>query len=127
MKLHNPKKIWYNSIVITENKGDKMKTKDILRIERLKRNLTQEDVAKILNIARASYAQYETGKNTPTTESIIKLAELYRVSTDYLLGLNFTEVLKTGYLQGKEDGEETAEQIIANLEKPKRVRKKRTT
>ena len=24
MKLHNPKKIWYNSIVITENKGDKM-------------------------------------------------------------------------------------------------------
>ena len=104
-----------------------MKTKDILRIERLKRNLTQEDVAKILNIARASYAQYETGKNPPTTESIIKLAELYRVSTDYLLGVNFTEVLKTGYLQGKEDGKETAEQIIANLEKPKRVRKKRTT
>ena len=99
-----------------------MKTKDILRIERLKRNLTQEDIAKYLNIARASYAQYETGKNTPTTENIIKLAELYRVSTDYLLNVNFTEILKTGYLQGKELGEETGDKIIA-----KRVRKKKTT
>lgn len=63
-------------------------TKDILTEERKKRGYTQEDVAKYLNIARGSYAKYETGTNTPTTENIIKLADLYSLSTDYLLGRN---------------------------------------
>ena len=101
------------------------KTKDILRIERLKRGLTQEDVAKMLNMARASYAQYETGKNIPTTENIIKLAEIYRVTTDYLLGVDFTTAMKTSWKQGKEWGEKTGDEIIEILEKPKRVRKKK--
>lgn len=63
-----------------------MEIKDILKEERKKRGLTQQQVAEHLNIARGSYALYETGKNTPTTDSIIKLADLYKVSTDYLLG-----------------------------------------
>lgn len=103
------------------------KTKDILRIERIKRGWTQEDVAKMLNMARASYAQYETGKNMPTTENIIKLAEIYRLSTDYLLGVDFTTVMKTNFEQGKKLGEECGDKIIENLEKPRRVRKKKTT
>lgn len=63
-----------------------MEIKEILKEERKKRGLTQQQVAEHLNITRASYTLYETGKNTPTTDSIIKLANLYKVSTDYLLG-----------------------------------------
>ena len=63
-----------------------MEIKDILIQERKKRGLTQAEVAKILNIGRVAYTLYETGKNIPTTESILKLAELYNCSTDYLLG-----------------------------------------
>ena len=63
-----------------------MEIKDILREEREKRNLKQDEVANYLNIGRVAYTLYETGKNTPTTESICKLADLYNVSTDYLLG-----------------------------------------
>lgn len=63
-----------------------MEIKDILTTERKKRNLTQAQIAEILNIGRVAYTLYETGKNIPTTESIIKLAELYNCSTDYLLG-----------------------------------------
>ncbi|WP_312071173.1 helix-turn-helix transcriptional regulator [Anaerotignum propionicum] len=63
-----------------------MKINEILREERKKRNMTQKQVAEYLHMAQASYALYETGKNIPTTESIIKLADLYKVSTDYLLG-----------------------------------------
>lgn len=63
-----------------------MEIKDILINERKKRELTQAEVAKILNISRVAYTLYETGKNMPTTESILKLADLYKVSTDYLLG-----------------------------------------
>lgn len=63
-----------------------MEIKDILKLERHKKNMTQQDVADYLNLARGSYAKYETGANIPTTENILKLADLYNVATDYLLG-----------------------------------------
>ena len=63
-----------------------MEIKEILILERKKRGMTQQQIADYLKMARGSYALYETGKNTPTTENILKLAELYNVSTDYLLG-----------------------------------------
>lgn len=63
-----------------------MEIKEILRQEREKRNLTQQEIADYLHMKRESYTVYETGKNMPTTENIIKLAELYKCSTDYLLG-----------------------------------------
>ena len=63
-----------------------MEVREILRQERERRNLKQEEVANYLNIGRVAYTLYETGKNQPTCESICKLADLYNVSTDYLLG-----------------------------------------
>lgn len=104
----------------------KLATKNILRIERIKRGYTQEDVAQYLNMGRASYAQYETGKNTPTTENIIKLAYLYNVTTDYLLGVNLKDALKVGAKQGFEMGDEMSDEIIEKMER-KRVRKKKST
>lgn len=59
---------------------------EILADERKKRGYTQEEIAKYLQMARGSYAKYEVGINTPTTENIIKLADLYNLTTDYLLG-----------------------------------------
>lgn len=63
-----------------------MKTNEILKTERTKRGYTQQQIADILNVSRVAYTLYENGKNTPTTDNILKLAELYNVSTDYLLG-----------------------------------------
>lgn len=57
-----------------------------LRQERKSHNLTQQEVSEFLNIGRAAYALYETGKNKPTIESILALAKLYNCSTDFLLG-----------------------------------------
>ncbi|GIM46365.1 hypothetical protein DNHGIG_19140 [Collibacillus ludicampi] len=56
-----------------------------LRGLREKRNLTQEQVAKILGITRPAYTQYETGKREPDPETLAKLAEIYQVTTDYLI------------------------------------------
>lgn len=98
------------------------KTKDILKIERIKRGWTQEDVAKMLNMSRGAYAQYETGTNTPTTENIIKLAQIYNVSTDYLLCFSIKNLIKESYKQGEEIGDQIADEIL----KKKRVRKKKT-
>lgn len=57
-----------------------------LKEERIKNKLTQQEVADYLNIGRVSYTMYETGKNTPTTKSLIKLADLFKCSIDYLVG-----------------------------------------
>lgn len=100
------------------------KVKDILRLERIKRGWTQEDVAKKLNIARASYAKYETGDNLPTTENIVKLADLYNVPTDYLLcrTTDFKTVSKKSFNQGMQLGEDIADKLMQK----KRIRKKKS-
>ena len=51
-------------------------------------DLTQAEVAKILNISQRGYSHIETGNNDISTENLIKLAKLYNVTTDYILGLN---------------------------------------
>ncbi|MEG1397000.1 MAG: helix-turn-helix transcriptional regulator [Oscillospiraceae bacterium] len=48
-------------------------------------NLKQADVAKILNMAQNTYSQYETGKIEWTAPVLIRLADFYDVSVDYLL------------------------------------------
>ena len=54
---------------------------------RLSRNLKQQDVADMLGLTQSAYAFYEQGKREPTTLTLQKLAQIYNVSTDYLLGL----------------------------------------
>ena len=49
-------------------------------------NLTQREVAQKLGIAQPSYIRYENGKAEPTIENLIKLADLFDVSIDFLCG-----------------------------------------
>ncbi|EEP9177633.1 helix-turn-helix transcriptional regulator, partial [Listeria monocytogenes] len=46
----------------------------------------QEDISKILGISRGAYSHIENGRNEPDMETIVKLADIFEVSTDYLLG-----------------------------------------
>ena len=50
-------------------------------------DLRQEDVAKVLNITKQAYGRYEKGTRKLPIEELIKLAEFYKVSTDYILGV----------------------------------------
>lgn len=49
-------------------------------------DLTQTQVAEILGIRQTVYSRYERGFQTIPLEHLIKLADYYRVSVDYLLG-----------------------------------------
>lgn len=53
---------------------------------RIQSELSQTDVAQILNITRQAYNHYETGQRQPPQEVLVKLADLFKVSLDYLLG-----------------------------------------
>jgi len=48
-------------------------------------NLSQDNVAKYLEIQRTTISQYESGDLIPPTLNVIKLAKLYNVTTDYVL------------------------------------------
>ncbi len=50
------------------------------------RDLRQIDVAKATNIDQKTLSNYETGKTNPDSYSLIKLADFFGVSIDYLLG-----------------------------------------
>lgn len=50
------------------------------------RDLNQTAVAKMLGMSQTGYSKYETGENDIPTDILIKLADFYDVSVDYLLG-----------------------------------------
>ncbi len=49
------------------------------------RDLSQSIVAKMLGMSQSGYSKYETGINDLPTSILIKLADFYGVSVDYLL------------------------------------------
>lgn len=49
-------------------------------------DLKQREVAEILNCSQRVYSNYELGQRDIPTDVLIKLAEFYKVSVDYLLG-----------------------------------------
>ena len=55
---------------------------------RLARNMTQKELADMLGVDRTAVVKYETGKNGPTSEILIKLSKIFNVSLEYLLGVD---------------------------------------
>ena len=50
-------------------------------------DLTQKQVSQLLNCTQQTYSRYETGEITIDIFNLMKLADFYNTSTDYLLGL----------------------------------------
>lgn len=62
-----------------------MKTR--IRDLREDRDLTQSEIAQLLNIHQSTYSDYESGNLNLPVEALVTLANYYNTSTDYLLGL----------------------------------------
>ncbi|MBO5354731.1 MAG: helix-turn-helix transcriptional regulator [Clostridia bacterium] len=60
---------------------------DRLKDLREDHDLTQTDIAKLLDTTRQQVSKWETGAQMMGVDKYIKLARYYNVSTDYLLGL----------------------------------------
>ncbi|MBC8528151.1 helix-turn-helix transcriptional regulator [Christensenellaceae bacterium NSJ-44] len=57
-----------------------------LRDLREDRDLLQKDIAELLNITQTVYSRYERGFQTIPVIHLLKLADFYGTSTDYILG-----------------------------------------
>jgi transcriptional regulator with XRE-family HTH domain len=49
------------------------------------KNLTQKQLAERLNVSRATISGWETGRNVPDLEMVVKICDFFRVSLDYML------------------------------------------
>lgn len=49
-------------------------------------DMNQTQVAEYLGMSQTGYSKYETGENDIPTDVLIKLADFYETSTDYILG-----------------------------------------
>ena len=58
---------------------------------RKKNGWSQEELAERLDISRQSVSKWESGESVPTLEKLIRISEIFEVSTDYLLKDNFKE------------------------------------
>ena len=50
-------------------------------------DLTQKELAKVLNCSQQVYSNYELGQRDIPTDILIKLSAFYKVSVDYILGI----------------------------------------
>lgn len=53
---------------------------------RSQKNVTQQQMADMLDITRPAYTAYESGTRKPEYDSLIKIADYFQVSIDFLLG-----------------------------------------
>lgn len=89
----------YNNI--TKKEVDRM-VADRIKQLRTSNNMTQTDLAKKLNITRSSVNAWEMGISIPSTTYIVELSQLFKVSTDYLLGLSNNITLDVSMLNNRE-------------------------
>ena len=57
-----------------------------IRSLRIDNGMTQKQVAEVLGVSQNTYSQYEIGVLNYPVDALMKLADLYNVSVDYLLG-----------------------------------------
>jgi len=62
-----------------------------LKMLREERKMFQSELAELLNLAPSSISMYEKDERDPDTSTVKKIAEIFNVSTDYLLGVNDTK------------------------------------
>ena len=79
-----------------ENFGERIKR---LRLEK---GLKQEQVAVLLQVNRKAVRHYENNMREPSFGILVQLAEIYKVSTDYLLGVDKKRVIYTSGLNDRQ-------------------------
>jgi len=78
-----------------------------IKLLRERINLTQSDLARQLGLTRSSVNAWEMGISVPSTQYIVELAKMFRVSTDYLLGME-----NTAYISVKGLSEEKVATVV---------------
>lgn len=74
------------------------------RLKKLRKQmgLTQTQLAERMGVTKSMISYYEVENRRPSPETLIKLAHIFHVSTDYLLGIESEQVLNVSNLSEKD-------------------------
>ena len=75
---------------------------DKIKALREQNGFTQSDLAKKLGITRSSVNAWEMGISVPSTQYVVELANIFKVSTDFLLGVKSTATVNVEGLSEKD-------------------------
>lgn len=75
---------------------------DRIKVLREQNGLTQTDLAKRLGITRSSVNAWEMGISVPSTQYVVELAQIFKVSTDHLLCVDHTATISVAGLSEKD-------------------------
>ena len=100
------------------------------RLKELRNNkhMSQEELGNFLNVGKSSISSYENGTREPSKEAIVKIAEIFGVTTDYLLG-NTSSITDEGLTENQKliaysiDPDITDEEREAIIEMAKQAKK----
>ena len=90
-----------------------MKTGEKIRYLRIRNNLTSKELSKLLNISESSVSLMENSKRKPSLEVVVKIADYFKVTTDFLLGVSIPSNIEA--YESKTDVYNILENIIALL------------
>ena len=77
-----------------------MKLKDNLRFLRRKAGLTQAELAKKMHLRQYNISDYEIGRIEPNIQTLIRFADIFDVSLDFLVGRK----TRVNYQSGDDSG-----------------------
>ncbi len=75
-------------IIIMKNQLLESDLSERLKHLRKSKNLTQENFAEIIGVSRTAVAKWENGYAEPTLQNIVRISEMFDISSDYLLGIS---------------------------------------
>lgn len=82
-----------------------------LKNARLKKGLSQKDVAEKIGVAKSTYSLYESGSREPNVQTIKKISDVLDVSADDLLGINNEPTTLAAHFDGDEFTEDELDEI----------------
>lgn len=75
---------------------------NVLKTQRLSKNMTQAQLAQKLGITKSVISAYETGLRLPSYDILIHIARIFNVSTDFLLGVENKQTIDLSGLSQEE-------------------------
>ena len=92
---------------------------NILKKLRAQERMTQQQLADRLGVTKSVVSYYELQERSPSPETLIKLATIFHVTTDYLLGVSRGEIIE---LEGlTEDDIIMVKCVVAHLKEKNKV------
>ena len=86
---------------------------DRIKYLREQKGLSQTDLSKLLGITRSSVNAWELGISVPSTQYLVDLSHIFKVSTDYILGVDTTATISIAGLEEKDI--QLVHRLIAHL------------